>query len=311
MPVHKTDGHSYTYTMMNLKEKKACDAAARDALLILPSPIRADIMKTLEAECLSPDELTDIRLRREGGSCISVGTRSYRIAADISPRKFDDMIFALTGGSLYAHAETIRDGYISVGGIRCGVCGRAVIKNGSIGEICDISSVSVRVARDVPGCSERVFELVTKYTTLSGVMIYSPPGTGKTTLLRDLIRKLSDAGHQFAVIDSRRELAAAARGANVDLLSGYPKADGIRCAVRSLSPELIVCDELSGDDDTDAAFYARSCGVPIIASAHAGSLHELRCRREMNMLAEAGIFKYFVGLSRRDGEPMSHVISEP
>lgn len=297
--------------MMTTKEKIIRDTAARDALLILPAPIRADIMKTLEETGLSPDELTDIRIRRGGGSCVSSGTRSHRITFDISPRKFDDMIFTLTGGSLYAHAETIREGYISVDGIRCGVCGRAVMNRGEISEVCDITSVSIRIARDIPGCSSRILELVEGGGTLYGVLIYSPPGVGKTTLLRDLIRKLSGKGRQLAVIDSRHELASAAHGGTVDLLSGYPKADGIQSAVRSLSPEVIICDELSGDDDADAALYAFSCGVPIIASAHAGTVHELYLRREMKMLAEAGVFRYFAGLSRRSGESMSYIISEP
>lgn len=295
--------------MMNVKEKQTANAALDKALSILPLTLRADIEKTIYAHKIPEDTVTDIRLRRGGGSYLSAGRRSYRIGADISAAGFDDMIFAITGGSLYAHAETIREGYISVGGIRCGVCGRAVTRGGEIGEVCDISSVSIRVARDIPGCASRVLNLILRGGTVTGALIYSPPGVGKTTLLRDLIRGLSERGCQLSVIDSRRELASAAAGESVDLLSGYPKAEGIICAVRSLSPEAVICDELSGMRDAEAALYAYSCGVPIIATAHAGSMTELHSRREMKILADAGVFKHLIGLRRRVGEEMSYIIN--
>lgn len=291
--------------MIDSKEKIAAEAAAR-ALSILPASMKSDIVRALGESGVRADSVTDIRLRREGRSYITADGRSYPINANISPHRFDEMIFALTGGSLYAHAETIREGYISVGGIRCGVCGRAVMKDGAISEVSDIGSVTIRIARDISGCSDRVYDLITRGGTLSGALIYSPPGGGKTTLLRDLIRKLSLDGHQFSVIDARRELGAACRGGSADVLVDYPKDEGIRCAVRSLSPELIICDELSGDRDARAALYAYACGVPIVATAHAGSTAELRSRREIRELLDSGVFMHTIGIDGR-----RHVISLP
>ena len=292
-----------------MKEKRTSDPSLEKVLIILPPKIRDEVRRAVDDSALSPADVTDIRLRTGGGSYVSFGRRSHKIGADLSPEEFSELIFTLTGGSLYAHAETIREGYISVGGIRCGVCGRAVTRGGAIGEVCDISSVSIRIARDVRDSSARVFDLITRGDTLSGALIYSPPGIGKTTVLRDLIRKLSARERQIAVIDSRGELAGAAEGASADLLSGYPKNDGIICAVRSLAPELIICDELSGDDDAGAALYAFACGVPIVATAHAGTLSELKARREMASLIDSGVFRHLIGLYRRAGAEMSYIIT--
>ncbi len=293
-PNHKADTHSYTYTMKATNEKNNKDAAGT-VFSVLPERIVSAVMRALESSAAAPEDVTEIRLRRAGRSYITSAGRHIPIAGGLGGQAFDDMFFELIGGSLYAHAETIREGYISVGGIRCGVSGRAVMKNGGVCEVADISSVTVRIPRDFPGCSERVFELIDG-EVLSGALIYSPPGGGKTTLLRDLIGKLSAADRQFAVIDARRELGAACAGGSADVLTDYPKSSGIVCAVRSLCPEIIICDELSGDDDSDAALYAYSCGVPIVATAHAKTLAGLRARGGLRTLIDSGVFPHIVGI---------------
>ncbi len=291
-------------------EKPKRDARSL-ALALLPSGVKSSVERALYSSGLSLSSLTDIRLRRDGASFITVGGVHRRLDTTLSPGEFDDFVFSLTGGSLFSHADTIREGYISVGGIRCGVCGRAALWNGEVGNVTDISSVSIRVPGDVPGCSSRVYELITRGGALSGALLYSPPGTGKTTLLRDLIRRLSADGRQLAVVDPRHELGSACVGMSADVLSGYPKDAGIVSAVRSLSPEIIICDELSGKRDAEAAVYSRSCGVPIVATAHAGTLSELRMRPETNALAGSGVFSYLVGLKRPPGKDMSFFINEP
>ncbi len=292
--------------------KKETATQQKDAVLnLLPDQIRRAVLRAVSSVGASVDVLTDIRLRRCGASFITVCGRHVRLETSLSPREFDDIVFALTGGSLFSHADTIREGYISVGGIRCGVCGRAVTRGGEIGEVTDISSVSIRVPGDIPGCAARVYELICRGGLPSGALVYSPPGVGKTTLLRDLIRLLSEDGKQISVVDPRRELGSACEGRSVDLLSCYPKDAGIVTAVRSLSPEIIICDELSGKKDADAALYARSCGVPIVATAHAGTLSELRMRGDTNEIIASGAFSYLIGLKRTPGAQMTYVINEP
>lgn len=277
-----------------------------DALSPLPDDIRADVIKAVADAGLHINDVTDVRLRRGGNSYISCGERSYALPP-ITDERFDELIFTLTGGSLYAHADTIREGYINARGVRCGVCGRAALDGGRIREVSGITSVSIRIRHDVPGCADCVHAILRR--RLTGVLVYSPPGVGKTTLLRDLIRSLSREGVQFSVVDCRGELADACRGTSADVLSDYPKSDGIRAAVRSLSPQLIICDELSGREDADAAMYAHSCGVPIVATSHAASVDELKLRTEMTSLCDARVFTHLVGLYR-EGGAVRHIITK-
>lgn len=279
--------------------KSRADGFVR-ATELLPYCIRAAISKTVTENSLDESEITDIRLRRDGICAVSVGRRSYPTGISLSARKLDELIFSLCDGSVYAHAETIRDGYINCGGIRVGVCGRAVTSGGAITSVCECSSVTIRIPHDVTGCARALYAVFCE-SPHRGMLIYSPPGVGKTTLLRDMIRLLSESGRQFAVIDSRGELESAARSASADVLCGYPKDEGIRSAVRSLSPELIICDELSGDRDAEAALYATASGVPLIATTHAGSRRELSLRPDMSSLIENRVFGITVGLSRESG----------
>ncbi len=273
----------------------------RRAAELLPMPLRSAIYKTVRDYRLDSEKVTDIRLRRGARSFLSVGRRSYPIEPILSVRQLDSIVFALTDGSVYAHAETIREGYISVGGIRCGVTGRAVQKNGKTETVTEYSSVTIRIPHDVPGCAADIFDLY-QHDRGHGILIYSPPAVGKTTLLRDLMRSLSSIFVQFSVIDTRGELSFYDNSSTADTLLYYPKYEGIKTAVRSLSPELIICDELSGELDANAALYAYSCGVPLIATCHAGNKDELSARPEMKRLLTSGAFGYTVGLSRRDGD---------
>ncbi len=264
---------------------------------LLPRYIKNAIDKTLAEHSLPLGELTDIRLRRGGISSVTVGGRSYPLGIILSARKADELIFALCEESVYAHTDTIREGYINCRGIRVGVCGRAVTENGRTVAVTECSSAVIRIPHEIMGCADGIYA-VWKRTGRRGLLIYSPPGVGKTTVLCDLMRLLSHDGHQFAVIDTRGELSGAAENKSADVLIGYPKHEGIRSAVRSLSPELILCDELAGEADAEAALYALSSGVPLIATTHAGSRDELSLRPDLIGLFGRRAFGATVGLAR-------------
>ncbi|MCD8002886.1 MAG: hypothetical protein LUG88_03105 [Clostridia bacterium] len=268
---------------------------------ILPPDVRRAVSAAVsDAASLlgGAPSVSEIRLRVGGVSSIASGGRTFPLRLTVSPDKMSEIIRALTDGSLYAHADTIRDGYIFSHGVRCGVCGRAVVRGGKIDSVCDITSVTMRIPHDVSGCASGVFRIFSsKLKSARGIIVYSPPGVGKTTLLRDFILTASRRLN-VAVADERGELYRNDASGSVDYLLGYPKHAAIIQAVRSLSPSLIICDELFGSDDADAAMYAYSCGVPLIASAHAGNFAELSARLDISRLTDARAFGCCVGISR-------------
>lgn len=273
----------------------------KEAILMLPPGLSGAVVRTL---AFHTGNLCEIRLRRNGPLTVNVDGTEYRTGASVSSDDVEYVVRTLTGNSLYSHADTIREGFISVeGGIRAGVCGRAVTRDGQIDAVTPISSINVRIPHRVPGASDRVFGLVSKLSPPYGVLIYSKPGVGKTTLLRELICLLStgDAARRLAVVDTRFELSAGleSESALTDFLCGYPREKGIEIATRTLSPEIVVCDEISTPSDAEAIFKAASSGVSFIATCHGSSFHEIEKSPAVGELIEKCAFDLFVGLKGR------------
>ncbi len=205
--------------------------------------------------------------------------------------------------SIYSHENEIRNGYVTIqGGHRAGVCGTAVLQDGQIGGMRDISSVNIRVAREIPGCADKILTSL-KENIAKGLLLAGPPSSGKTTILRDMARQLSCGVRgnirKIAVVDERGEIAAAYQGVPqndigicCDVLDGYPKAEGILLAMRSLSPQIIICDELGTERETYAVEQSLNAGVGVIASMHAGNAAELMKRRQAVELLRTGAFPY-------------------
>ncbi len=251
--------------------------------------------------------IDEIRLRGGRRAYVTSGGRNLPLDCIVEHRQIEEIVENVCDGSMYAHADTIRKGYVTLdGGVRIGMVGRASVENGRIIGVYDISGLCVRIPSAVFGVGRRVLELLRDSALEGGVLVYSPPGEGKTTLLRAVSASLASgsAAKRVVVVDSRGELGAFLRGAelSLDVLSGYPKPEGIEIAARSMNAQLIVCDEIGDEAEVRAMIAAQNCGVPLLASAHASSIDGLLRRTGIAALHKAAVFGAYVGIRRNERE---------
>ncbi len=229
----------------------------------------------------------------------------------VTPDEISSAVLGLCSYSVHAHEGEMKNGFISLrGGHRAGVCGTAVIAEGRVSAVREVTSVNIRIARDLRGAADELMRHIFE-RRIEGVLVAGPPSSGKTTILRDLARQLSGGrlGQylKVAVIDERFELAAVSGGVPqndlgpaCDILSGYPKGEGVMTAVRTLSPQVIICDEIGGGEDVTSMLDGLRCGVKMIASAHAESVDELLGKRQVTRLLREGAFGAIVMLGGAD-----------
>lgn len=205
--------------------------------------------------------------------------------------------------SIYSYQSEIKNGFITIkGGHRVGICGTAVINNSEVTGIKDISSLNIRIAKQV---YLENFNLITKLGGGSnGILLAGPPSCGKTTMLREIARLLSNGSlgymKKVVVVDERGEISSMFLGTCqndlglCDVLNLYPKGEGLMQAIRALSPEIVICDELGSDEDISALEEGLNAGVSIIASIHAGNIYEFVKRKSAQKLMATGAFKKVV-----------------
>ncbi|HHD2754007.1 TPA: stage III sporulation protein AA [Clostridium perfringens] len=226
------------------------------------------------------------------------------------------MIQKISNYSLYAFEEDIRQGYITIqGGHRVGLAGQCVIEGNSIKTIRNITSLNIRVCREVIGCSNSLMNHLVENNRVNNTLIISPPKCGKTTLLRDITRNISNGvsqiglrGKRTVVIDERSEIAACYNGIpqmnvgiRTDVYDNCIKSDGMMMAVRGLSPEVIICDEIGTYKDMEGLIMAYNSGVSIIATLHGRNIEELYRRPVFREIVENNIIDKVVILSAKKG----------
>lgn len=213
----------------------------------------------------------------------------------------------ISHSSLYAHENDIQNGYITIaGGNRVGISGSAVLHNGNISNIKDISGLNYRIAHEITGCSDKLMDMIMDVKRVRNTIIISPPECGKTTLLRDIIRNISNMKIKVSIVDERCEITSSFNGCigyNLgyccDVLTGAPKDRGMLMMLRSMSPHVIATDELGTDEDIFAIEKIINSGVSIVATIHGKDEAQLRNRKNISRLLD--FFECFIVLSRRFG----------
>ena len=232
----------------------------------------------------------------------------------LSQTQLESCFYALCDYSIHTHQQDIRQGFVTLrGGHRAGICGSCIWENGMTAGIRDISSICIRIARQRKGAADRLASRLLTGEISGGMLLAGAPGSGKTTILRDLARQLAGGltgtYYRVAVVDERGEIGAVADGTPqndlgvcCDILDGFPKAEGIEIAVRTLSPDFVFCDELGGTGEIEAVRQSVCRGVRMAAAVHASSLDELKAREGIKGLLQTGAFSHIVLLGRHPGD---------
>ena len=271
------------------------------ALSALPDRLRREVERVRRSTASFDSSLREIRLHAERGCHLVFGARTAALPVILTEAELTAFVKGIAGGSLYAFGDCLCEGYLPLpGGSRAGIAGEFVCEGGKVVGIRRIGSVVIRVARAVPGAGEFAERVFRRSGCRLGLLIFSPPGCGKTTVLRDLALRLSTGPRPLrtAIVDCRGELSGDwyGRGACVDLLTGCGKGEGIAIATRTLSPDVILVDEIGGEDEVAAILSVEGGGVPIVATAHGSSLARLCSASPVSPLLRAGIFGAFIGI---------------
>lgn len=254
-----------------------------------------------------------------GDLMIDGAGRSGEVLPDphvVSPEEISATLQIISKSSIYAFEEEIRNGFITVtGGHRVGIVGKVVMDGPRVRTMRNISGLCFRVSRQLRNVADEVLKYVVHDGRILSVLVVSPPRAGKTTILRDMARQVSDGrsdlgirGRRVVIVDERSELAGCADGIaqhdvglRTDVLDGCPKATGVMMAIRSMGPDVIVTDEVGRPEDVYALREATNCGVSVFASAHALEMEDLFRRPSLRSMVEEAIFRRIVVLSRRCG----------
>lgn len=263
----------------------------RTVLSLLPEKVKNAALAAMNKTSFT---LSELHLR--AGTCSSLALRkdgerkNLPLAVALTQGEMRDILSRVCDGSVYAFEESIREGFVTLrGGVRVGVGGRASLRGG-VTSLSGVESLCFRIPHAVKGCADALVSFFLEKRR--GILLFAPPSGGKTTLLRELARELSrgEKALSCAVIDSRGELLGFEKECLIDRLSGYPKAKGAEIAVRTLSPELLIMDEL-GKEDREALLSLSSLGVPVIASVHGKTEGEVLSGALRPLFSE-GIFPY-------------------
>ena len=232
---------------------------------------------------------------------VYIKNKAFKLKTDsVSIKEIQNIFASLCEFSVHAYKNEICEGFItSEGGIRTGICGTAIYENEKITGIKDISALNIRIPHEIEDSAEKLF----KYRN-SSILIIGPPYSGKTTVLRDYSKYISTC-KRVCIVDERTEIAGTYRGVpNFDIgsstvLNGFIKKDGIKIAVRSMAPEIIICDEFGDEKDISSALFAMKSGVKIVASMHSSDEYDFVTKPFVKEILNYKIFDYFAFINSK------------
>lgn len=253
-------------------------------------------------------ELEEIRLRCGQSIKIQYGNREKNLTRITTKEELQKTLNNLIKFSYYAYEDDLAKGFVTIsGGHRVGICGKAVIKNNQPALIKEISSMNIRFAKEIKGCANSLIPILIKDKSPVNTLIVSPPGCGKTTLLRDMARVLSSRQIKVAICDERSEIAGMYDscpsfdlGTRTDVLDGCDKIYGIPMLIRAMSPQVIITDEIGKTGDAKAIQQCQNAGVKLITSIH-GSCEKDILESDIGPMVKKNVFQNIIYLSSDKG----------
>ena len=284
-----------------------------EILRYFPNKIYQIFSNLLQENPQIANELQEIRIRVDKPIILKLREKDIILQYNILQTEIFQIVERLCENSIYAYKNQICEGFITIkGGHRVGLTGSCVIENGKITNIKYISSLNIRIAREVKNCSTRILREIIdiENKTIYNSIIVAPPGRGKTTVLRDIIRRLSDGieeinfrGKTCGVVDERGEIAAMYKGTpqndvgiRTDIIENVSKNKGIHMLIRTMAPEIIACDEIGSKEDVEAIHYALYSGVKGIFTMHGKNVEDIKNNKQIYELIENREIKKIVFL---------------
>ena len=278
-----------------------------EATEFLTQALQAQMAKMSKKDKILAEEF---RLRVGRGVSVLLPQGEVPIDGSISQQELASVIEIATEASVHASKESLKSGFITAaGGHRIGICGTAIVKNGEITGFRSISSLSVRISKEITGVASGLMSSVLAGEKVCSTLVISPPGGGKTTLLRDLLRQISNSGIRVSLADERGELAAMRGGIpqmdvgrHTDVLALCPRSEAVIFLLRAMNPQVVAMDEITKPEDAEALSNALGCGVKLFATAHSSSLDELMKRKLYREMMKSRLFERLVVIKREAGK---------